>query len=89
MPNPKRRHSNTRTRKRRTHDVMGVLQTALDPNCPLGGAQIAFSSAEAAYRQAGAPEKLKILVAPGVAHKVTDDQRQAALDWLVKWLAIK
>lgn len=27
MPNPKRRHSNTRTRKRRTHDVMTVAQT--------------------------------------------------------------
>ena len=25
MPNPKRRHSNTRTRKRRTHDVMIAL----------------------------------------------------------------
>ena len=36
MPNPKRRHSNTRTRKRRTHDKMEVLQTATDPNCPLG-----------------------------------------------------
>ena len=36
MPNPKRRHSNSRTRKRRTHDVMNVLQTQLDPHCPLG-----------------------------------------------------
>ena len=36
MPNPKRRHSNTRTRKRRTHDRMGILPAMLDPNCPLG-----------------------------------------------------
>lgn len=36
MPNPKRRHSNTRTRKRRTHDVMTASQTSLDPQCPLG-----------------------------------------------------
>lgn len=36
MPNPKRRHSNTRTRKRRTHDKMEVLQTMVDANCPLG-----------------------------------------------------
>ncbi len=27
MPNPKRRHSNTRTRKRRTHDKMKVAAT--------------------------------------------------------------
>ena len=36
MPNPKRRHSNTRTRKRRTHDVMGTIATQRDPHCPLG-----------------------------------------------------
>jgi large subunit ribosomal protein L32 len=33
---PKRRHSNARTRKRRTHDVMAVGQSMIDPNCPLG-----------------------------------------------------
>ena len=36
MPNPKRRHSNTRTRKRRTHDVMKIVATKIDPKCPLG-----------------------------------------------------
>ena len=36
MPNPKRRHSNSRTRKRRTHDVMRASQTLADPQCPLG-----------------------------------------------------
>ena len=33
MPNPKRRHSNTRTRKRRTHDVMKAMSTAACPTC--------------------------------------------------------
>ena len=33
MPNPKRRHSNTRTRKRRTHDVMAHTQTSACPQC--------------------------------------------------------
>ncbi len=33
MPNPKRRHSNTRTRKRRTHDVMTARQTQTCPTC--------------------------------------------------------
>lgn len=60
-----------------------------DPNCPLGGAKLAFAAAEAAYREAGATEKLKILVAADTAHKVTDDQRTAALDWLTKWLAAR
>lgn len=33
MPNPKRRHSNTRTRKRRTHDVMTASQMSGCPTC--------------------------------------------------------
>jgi large subunit ribosomal protein L32 len=36
MPNPKRRHSNTRTRKRRTHDKMSVFPARIDSNCPTG-----------------------------------------------------
>lgn len=33
MPNPKRRHSNTRTRKRRTHDVMATIPTSACKHC--------------------------------------------------------
>ena len=33
MPNPKRRHSNARTRKRRTHDVMKVRAMMACQNC--------------------------------------------------------
>lgn len=36
MPHPKRRHSNSRTRKRRTHDKVGTIPTMIDPHCPLG-----------------------------------------------------
>jgi len=57
-----------------------------DPNCPIEGARIAFASAEAAYKAAGCPEKLKILVAEGVGHKVTPEQNAAALEWFVTWL---
>lgn len=60
-----------------------------DPNCPLGGAKLAFATAEAAYRDAKASDKLKIMVAPRTGHKVTDEQQQAALDWFVKWLVMK
>ncbi|HLY10838.1 MAG TPA: alpha/beta fold hydrolase [Planctomycetota bacterium] len=58
----------------------------VDPNCPIEGARIAFASAEAAFKAAGCPEKLKILVAEGVGHKVTPEQQAAALDWFVTWL---
>jgi large subunit ribosomal protein L32 len=33
MPNPKRRHSKTRTAKRRTHDTLKPVATGLCPQC--------------------------------------------------------
>jgi len=33
MPNPKRRHSKTRTAKRRTHDALAPVQTGECPQC--------------------------------------------------------
>jgi pimeloyl-ACP methyl ester carboxylesterase len=63
-----------------------ILNGSEDPNCPIEGARTAFASAEAAYREAMAGDRLKILVAEGVGHAVTDEQRAAALAWLVRWL---
>ncbi len=57
-----------------------------DPNCPIEGARIAFTCAEEAFKSAGCPEKLKILVAQGVGHQVTADQNAAALEWFSTWL---
>lgn len=33
MPNPKRRHSKSRTSKRRTHDALPQVQTTRCPQC--------------------------------------------------------
>jgi dienelactone hydrolase len=63
-----------------------ILNGEKDPNCPLEGAKLAFASAEAAYKEAKADDKLKIIVAEGVAHAVTNDEHKAALDWFEKWL---
>jgi pimeloyl-ACP methyl ester carboxylesterase len=57
-----------------------------DGNCPIGGARVAFKSVEDTYAKANAKDKLKILVAEGVGHKVTDEQRNEALAWCEKWL---
>ena len=57
-----------------------------DPNCPVEGARIAIAAAEAAYRKAGAGERLVVRVNEGVAHKVTDEDRKAAVEFGVKWL---
>ena len=64
-----------------------ILNGSEDPNCPIGGARVAFASVEAAYREGRAPDKLKIMVAEGVGHSVTRDQHDTALEWLVRWLA--
>ena len=63
-----------------------IVNGEKDPNCPLGGSKIAFKAAEEAYEKAGAADRLKIDVAPGVAHAVTDSQRAAIHDWFQRWL---
>jgi dienelactone hydrolase len=57
-----------------------------DGNCPIEGARIAIKSAEEAYAKAGAKEKLKVSIAEGVGHKVTDEQKKEALEFCEKWL---
>jgi dienelactone hydrolase len=63
-----------------------ILNGELDPNCPLDGAKLAFASAEKAYKDAKAEDRLKIMVAKGVKHAVTAEQKQAAMEWFEKWL---
>jgi dienelactone hydrolase len=63
-----------------------ILNGELDPNCPVEGARLAVAEAEKAYKDAGASDKLKVMIAPGVKHQVTAEHRQAALEWCEKWL---
>ena len=56
-----------------------------DGNCPYGGAKIAIASAEKAFKDAGAANRLSVLI-EDVGHTVTPKQRTAALDWFEKWL---
>ena len=64
---------------------MLILSGTMDKNCPYGGAKIAIASAERAYKDAGASDKLRVMVEE-VGHTVTPTQRAAALDWFEKWL---
>jgi dienelactone hydrolase len=63
-----------------------IVSGEADPNCPIGGARIAMAAASSAYRMREASEKLRLSVAPGVAHTVTDEQQAEALEWFVEWL---
>jgi dienelactone hydrolase len=62
-----------------------ILSGKKDGNCPYAGAQIAIASAERAYKNAGAADRLRIVV-EDVGHTVTAPQRTAALDWFERWL---
>jgi pimeloyl-ACP methyl ester carboxylesterase len=63
-----------------------ILNGDRDPNCPLGGANLAFAAARAAYAEANAADRLRIMVAKDVGHAVTEEQKQALLEWFVRWL---
>lgn len=63
-----------------------ILNGELDPNCPLGGAEVAFAAARDAFQEADASDRLEIAVAKGVGHTVTPEHRTMTLDWLVRWL---
>ena len=63
-----------------------ILNGELDPNCPLDGAKLAFASAEEAYKDAESGRQAKDHGRQGSGHTVTKEHRQAALDWLEKWL---
>lgn len=63
-----------------------ILSGEKDPANPLEGAQFAFAAAEDAYKKAKAEDRLKMDVAKGVGHSVTEEQVEMALDWLERWL---
>jgi hypothetical protein len=63
-----------------------ILNGDQDPNCPIGGARIAIAEADKAFTVAGMSDKLRVSIAEGVGHRVTDEQRREAIEWLVKGL---
>jgi len=63
-----------------------ILNGEKDPNCPIEGAELAFAAARAAFHEVDADDHLKIMVAKGVGHAISHEQRAAALDWFVTWL---
>jgi dienelactone hydrolase len=62
-----------------------ILSGKKDGNCPYAGAQIAIAAAERAYKDAGAADRLQVIV-EDVGHTVTAAQRTAVLEWFERWL---
>ena len=63
-----------------------ILNGDKDANCPIEGAELAFTAARAAFHNIGADDRLKVMVGKDTGHTLTNDQHQAALDWFVTWL---
>lgn len=62
-----------------------LLSGTKDANCPYGGAKIAIASAQRAFAEAGAKDKLQVII-EDVGHTVTPRQRTASLEWFERWL---
>lgn len=63
-----------------------ILNGENDPNCPIEGAEVAFSAALSAFKDVGASDRLKVSVAEGVGHTITLDQHRETLEWFRTWL---
>jgi len=57
-----------------------------DAHTPLGSLRLCTDAAETAYQSAGHPDRFIEIIEPNTGHKVTDDSREAAVEWFVKWL---
>jgi dienelactone hydrolase len=62
-----------------------ILNGTKDRNCPYGGAKLAIASAEHAYKDVGAQDRLRVIIEE-VGHTVTPAQREAAMEWFERWL---
>jgi dienelactone hydrolase len=63
-----------------------TINGELDPRTPAPGLKLCTDAAKAAYKAAGAEDRLAIVIEPKTAHKVTADGYAAVADWFVKWL---
>jgi dienelactone hydrolase len=57
-----------------------------DPVAPLEGLQIADQVIEQAYRRAGVPDHVRLLLAKNSGHTVTAEQQKAIFEWFERWL---
>lgn len=63
-----------------------VANGEVDPRCPLPGVKAALAAAQVAYEEAGAPERLRLFVDPGVGHQNTPAMDAEIRRWMDRWL---
>ncbi|MBM3457632.1 MAG: hypothetical protein FJX77_03745, partial [Armatimonadetes bacterium] len=57
-----------------------------DAVAPLPGVRAAVTEIEAAYRRAGAADRVRLFLAEKTGHTVTPAQREAVFEWFARWL---
>ncbi|PAW85473.1 MAG: alpha/beta hydrolase [Pedosphaera sp. Tous-C6FEB] len=63
-----------------------IINGDADARTPMPGVNECLATARAAYRASNSEAKLQVILQPQTGHKVTEEARQAAVDWLMKWL---
>ncbi|MEO8429785.1 MAG: alpha/beta fold hydrolase [Verrucomicrobiota bacterium] len=63
-----------------------VINGDSDANTPLAGVRLAAEAARLAYRMARADEKFVLRIQENTGHALTAESRDAAVEWLVRWL---
>jgi dienelactone hydrolase len=63
-----------------------VINGDSDANTPLAGVRQSAEAARLAYRSAQTDEKFVLRIQENTGHAVTAESREAAIEWLVRWL---
>jgi dienelactone hydrolase len=65
---------------------MIIVNGDSDPRSPLGGVREAFAAAERAYTEAGAADRLALILQVDTAHQVSAEAWSAVVRWFERWL---
>lgn len=63
-----------------------VINGALDSKTPRQGVLECMDAAQAAYRAAGASDKVQLILEENTGHQVTPEAETTAVEWLARWL---
>jgi len=63
-----------------------VINGDSDANTPLAGVRISAEAARLAYRAAQADETFVLRIQANTGHTLTTESREAAVEWLLRWL---
>ncbi|HEY3761292.1 MAG TPA: dienelactone hydrolase family protein [Verrucomicrobiae bacterium] len=63
-----------------------VINSDLDPHCPLPGVEECIAATQPAYHADKADDHLGVIIQKNSRHQVRPESEQAMIDWFVKWL---